>query len=342
MREIVRDVIQENRVLGPAKFTLDEQSIDQFFEQNPLGSIARDPQPFLEASSNENHPELSKVNDIDEKMLSVSDGHYTEAEHQVVGKGHMINVGHVNVTDKEPIEATVVSDGYSEHSMDDVGRTINHSQVDVTSKESVEATVVSDGYHTGTEHNIADKGHAINGSKIGIINQESDEANVPEIQVSEPMASKQSVEQELAVPATLDVETFPLRSVARTTDGIEGFEESRDRKMLEPEQGGEKSELNGIEPAKDSVLLDDKFEDALGNEKLKQVSNTEHDKEKTLGDTLEENTIHSTPNEHLSHEFEDSTDPQVRVSLQNTFETTTQSQMKDGAKVSFYHSFCFF
>ncbi|CAK9159637.1 unnamed protein product [Ilex paraguariensis] len=53
VREIVREIIQENRVLGPAKISPDEQqNNDIFFEQYPLGSISLEPQTHL-ASSNE-------------------------------------------------------------------------------------------------------------------------------------------------------------------------------------------------------------------------------------------------------------------------------------------------
>ncbi|KAJ1404730.1 hypothetical protein SESBI_26308 [Sesbania bispinosa] len=349
VREIVRDIIQENRVLGPAKFTLEELSTDEFLEQNPLGSIARDPQPFMVACSNENHPEPNKVNDTNGKMLSVSDGHYSEAKSQGVDKGHVINVGHVDVTNKEPIEATVVSDGYhagAEHPMVDKGHVVNGSQVDVTNSKSVEATVVTDGHHTGAEHRIVDNGHVINGSQVDMINNESNEATIPEMQVG---ASQQNVEQELAATTTpvakltvvtedLTVETFPLRSDARTTDGIESLDELRDSsnlpekdiKTLELEQGNEKSELNGNEPTKNSNLLDEK------------ISNAGHDKKQNLGDTLAESANHFTREEHSSHELEDrTTDPQVRVSHQNTktFETINQSQIKDEAKTSIQDGF---
>lgn len=367
VREIVRDIIQENRVLGPAKFSLEELNTDQFLEQNPLGSIARDPQPFLAASSNENHPEHNQVMDTNGKMLSVSDRHNTEAELQVVDKGHDINVGHVDSTNKEPIEATVVSDGYhtrAEHPVPvvDKGHVIKSNLVDGTNTKSVEATVVSDGHHNVSEHEIVDKGHVINHSQVGMTNKEFNKATIPEMQVCEPMAPKQNVEQELAATTMpvakvnsltedLIVEAFPLRSVARTTDEIEGLGELRDSsnspekdiKMLELEEC-KKSELNGIEPTKNSDLLDEKFENALGNKKIKEISITGHDKDKNLGDTLAESEDHSTHKEHSDHEFEGCIDPQVGASHQNaiTSETINKSQIKNGAKVRFFfHIFIF-
>ncbi|CAL1374146.1 unnamed protein product [Linum trigynum] len=45
VREIVREIIQENRVLGPAKFLPEEQDFHEWSEQYPLGTISTEPQP---------------------------------------------------------------------------------------------------------------------------------------------------------------------------------------------------------------------------------------------------------------------------------------------------------
>ncbi|KAI5399477.1 uncharacterized protein LOC127092921 isoform X4 [Lathyrus oleraceus] len=429
VREIVREVIQENRVLGPAKFNLDEFSTDRFLEQNPLGSIASGPQPFLGESSNEVHPEHNKVPDTNDRLLSVSDnGHvisvdhvdvtnketveatvvsdeyYTGDEYPVVVNGHVIYDSQVDVTNNGSVEAAVVSDGYftgaeleivdKEHGVDsskvdvtdkesveavvvsdddctvgeleivDKERGIDSSKVDVTNKESVEAVVVSDDDCTGGELEIVDKeggidsskvdvtnkesveavvvsdddctggelkivdqGRDVDGSKVDVINKESNEATIPENKPTEP---KLDVEQELAattMPSSakvnvltkdLIVETFPLRSVARTSSGREGSEElkdsgnslERDTKKLELEQG-KNSELKGIEPTDNSTLLDEKFENALGNKILKEISNPRHDVE---------SANHSTHNK------------QVTVSHQKAIETNNQSQVEDVAK----------
>ncbi|KHN00938.1 hypothetical protein glysoja_000606 [Glycine soja] len=227
VREIVRDVIQENRVLGPAKFTLEELNTDQFFEQNPLGSIARDPQPFLAASLIENHCELDKLQDTNSKMISVSDVSYTEAVHQqVVDKGDVISVGHVDVTNKESIEAAVVVDGCDtgdEHPMFDKGQTMNVSQVDVTNNESVETAVFSGGCCSGTEHKIVDRGHVLNGSQVNMINEESNETVIPEMQVGDPLALNQNVEQELAVATT------PMAKITAVTEDLDSSNAGLDK-----------------------------------------------------------------------------------------------------------------
>ncbi|XP_019426755.1 PREDICTED: uncharacterized protein LOC109335131 isoform X2 [Lupinus angustifolius] len=336
VREIVRDVIQENRVLGPAKFTSDDLTSDQYFKQNPLGSIARDPKSYFAVSSYENHHELNNLQDTSGKMLSVTDGYHTGIEHQALDQGHAMNVDQADVINKEPVEATVVSDGYytgAELLMVNNEHVINGSQVDVTNNESFEAIGVSDGYYTGVGNPVVDEGHVINVSRIDVINKESSESTIPEMQLTEPMVSKHSVEQELATALTpmakvtplaehLIAETFPSSPVVSTTDGIEqdlgelrGLSNSpeKDIKMFALEHDEESSELNGIEHTKNSNLSDEKIEDALGNKILNNKSNTGHGKEKDLGDTLIESAKHSTYKEPFGHEFEDSNDPQARI-----------------------------
>lgn len=53
VREIVREIIQENRVLAPPKLLPGEHNMESFLEQYPLGSISVDPQINV-VSSNEN------------------------------------------------------------------------------------------------------------------------------------------------------------------------------------------------------------------------------------------------------------------------------------------------
>ncbi|KAL5069229.1 hypothetical protein RYX36_020116 [Vicia faba] len=384
VREIVREIIQENRVLGPAKFNLEEFSTDQFLEQNPLGSIASGPQPFLRATSNEDHPEHNKVPgklfslsdnghvinvdhvDVTNKetieATVVSDGYYTVGQNPVVVNGHVINGSQVDVTSNEFVEAAVVSDRCftgAEHHIVDKEHGVDSRKVDVTSNESVETTIVSDRYFTGPELEIADKEHDEDSSKVDVTNKESVEAvvvsndhstgsefkivdhghdvdgskveaTIPENKPTEP---KLNVEQELAattMPSAkvnvltkdLIVETFPLRSVARTSSGTEGSAElkdsgnslERDIKKLELEQG-KNSESNGVEPTNNSTILDEKFENALGNKDLKEISDPRHD----VGSA------------NLSTHSE-----QITVSHQKaiTFETNSKSQIEDEVKTN--------
>ncbi|KAI4352649.1 hypothetical protein L6164_006880 [Bauhinia variegata] len=106
VREIVRDIIQENRVLGPAKFDMEEQSSDQFLEQGPLGSIASDPQKYLVRSSNEIYIEPNNLQDTGEEVLLDSDGLYAGTEHQMADNGQVINGSQVELANKVSNEVT--------------------------------------------------------------------------------------------------------------------------------------------------------------------------------------------------------------------------------------------
>ncbi|XP_042510348.1 uncharacterized protein LOC122085821 [Macadamia integrifolia] len=75
VREIVREIIQENRVLGPAKLTLEEQDTDQVSEHYPLGSISIEPQRQLSISSSEFVTSDNQI--IDKELVSSSGGQST-------------------------------------------------------------------------------------------------------------------------------------------------------------------------------------------------------------------------------------------------------------------------
>lgn len=82
MREIVREIIQENRVLGPAKFVAEEDTSSQVLEQYPLGSIAIEPQSPLPSPSVGLDPDLkiSLVEDGYKEIEVVSNRHYNGSE----------------------------------------------------------------------------------------------------------------------------------------------------------------------------------------------------------------------------------------------------------------------
>ncbi|MED6109167.1 hypothetical protein PIB30_031055 [Stylosanthes scabra] len=351
VREIVRDIIQENRVLGPAKFTLQELTSDHFYEHNPLGSIATEPQSVLAASSSKNHLEESNSMDTTGKKLCASDGYRSRAEHREVENGRVVNVSQVDIINEETVEATVVSDGYYggfEHQEVDKKHITEDSQADETDNAIGESTVVSGEPYDGVENQIVNKGQIINGSQVDVTNKEFNEASIPGVHVNESMAPKQN-EEELATAATpkakvnpltedLTVETFPLKPVASTKDGIEVLGELSDSsnspenniEVLELEGHQEGSELNGIEPPKMTSSVDEKFEDDVKNHIL---NNTGEDEVKNLGGTLVESTEQSIHQKTFSRESEACTKPQV--SHHNpTSEASNQNQLVDGAKAS--------
>ncbi|KAJ7970513.1 DNA binding protein [Quillaja saponaria] len=104
VREIVRDIIQENRVLGPAKFDLEEEGTDQFLKHDPLGSIAIEPQTSLSTSINETHLVPSNLQATNGDMSLVFDAHSTANGNQLIDGGHIINGTQVDVGNHQSSE----------------------------------------------------------------------------------------------------------------------------------------------------------------------------------------------------------------------------------------------
>ncbi|KAA8534481.1 hypothetical protein F0562_031998 [Nyssa sinensis] len=99
VREIVRDIIQENRVLGPPKFTLEEQDTDRFLEQYPLGSISIEPQIHL-PSLNETHILPNHDQGTSEELVLNSSGLRPESEDKKFDDGQII-VGNSQAVEKD-------------------------------------------------------------------------------------------------------------------------------------------------------------------------------------------------------------------------------------------------
>ncbi|KAJ6727345.1 DNA BINDING PROTEIN [Salix purpurea] len=99
VREIVREIIQENRVLGSGKLSLEEQHTDHFVEQYPLGTISTEPQTSLSTSPNgspvpDQHDEgSSEVHLFSELQV--------KPEQQGFNNGEIINGNHVIVMNEE-------------------------------------------------------------------------------------------------------------------------------------------------------------------------------------------------------------------------------------------------
>ncbi|KAK3222089.1 hypothetical protein Dsin_009114 [Dipteronia sinensis] len=115
VREIVREVIQENRVLGPAKFSPEELNYLQD-EQGPLGSIAIEPSTPLYITSNESHFVPNHHQATSEESVSISDGLCSENEIQrfenvqiIKGCQYQVDV-RIEESDKQKSEDLKTSD----------------------------------------------------------------------------------------------------------------------------------------------------------------------------------------------------------------------------------------
>lgn len=79
VREIVREIIQENRVLAPPKVSLEEHSLSEFMEQHPLGSISMEPLIDLSVSDRVDvvtHIVPEKVQFSSAENIATSNGSY--------------------------------------------------------------------------------------------------------------------------------------------------------------------------------------------------------------------------------------------------------------------------
>ncbi|KAF7827597.1 uncharacterized protein G2W53_018761 [Senna tora] len=331
VREIVRDIIQENRVLGPAKFTLEEHPSDQYLEPGPLGSIAID---------SETHHELNNLQATSEKMLS---GQYTEAEHQIFDNGNALNGSQIDLRNNEFIEAF------------GKGNLINGSQVDETNEESVEAfgngNLVNDSLVDETNEESVEafgNGNLVIDSQVDETNEESVETNNPDFQVSESLAPQKNDEQDLPKVSPLTpgviVETFPLRPVTSTASRIESFGEFRElsnsqekeMKILDFHLGKERSELNSVESVKNYNLVDESSVNDLGNIMVNQSSTSGNEEEKNVGHISVElkSTKQAALEKQCPQDFEVNTDPQVKVPHESTItsEVIEHSQIINGTK----------
>ncbi|XP_039028511.1 uncharacterized protein LOC120162425 isoform X1 [Hibiscus syriacus] len=99
VQEIVREIIQENRMLGPAKLTDGEQSTDLFLQQNPLGSVSTAPATLLSIQPNGSSFVPCHCEDArDESVFSVTDELSMGSEYKKIDSEQIINGNLVDVT----------------------------------------------------------------------------------------------------------------------------------------------------------------------------------------------------------------------------------------------------
>ncbi|KAJ9159867.1 hypothetical protein P3X46_025326 [Hevea brasiliensis] len=114
VREIVREIIQENRVLGPAKDLPEEQNTDQLLVKYPLGTISIEPEASLPISPNGSPFASDQYQNTSEEPDLIPDGLNAEPEQQVFNKEQIINGNHISVTNKECDEIKVAKTQVSE------------------------------------------------------------------------------------------------------------------------------------------------------------------------------------------------------------------------------------
>ncbi|XP_042951453.1 uncharacterized protein LOC122287746 isoform X3 [Carya illinoinensis] len=264
VREIVRDIIQENRVLGPAKLSPEEQGSDQFLEQ-------RSNDHFLGTSE-----ELVSGSD----GLG-SDGHNTGPDYQVFESGRIVNGNEVELKDRKSDGPTYLElqvselTGAEKHLEEEWAASM--AKLTLTTAEE-EQVLVSDG--NVAEYRVPDNGKSINSTKL----------TCTEYQVSKPSESERNIEEKLSAPeakvnpiaADVKVEVFPLLPDNVTVDNLNGSSlgEARDLNNPLEEKEIEKVELepdngcflsDGMNSMKNSNIGDDKLVANLSGSVDKEV-----------------------------------------------------------------------
>ncbi|KAM1262926.1 hypothetical protein ACFX13_028663 [Malus domestica] len=333
VREIVRDIIQENRVLGPAKFTVEEQqTIDQFWEHNPLGTIAAEPQNTLSISSNELLFVTNQNQGVIEQLVFASDGHLVAPEHQMFENGRIINGTQVEVNDKEfnePKSTELQANG----------------PVEIEKHVAVES-IDSNGHCIGPEYQSFDNG-LINGSQIDRKDKEREERMCTELQTVEPSEAEKNAEDVRATsksnvnPLTADVivETFPLKPVNATPEGLDGrLQEVTDLTKSSKDKGTRGMELAGVDSLQVDRLYSMKSMDdnVAMNLSSPLVENKSSPVDEALGNAIDpsvESSSYSTFNEGIVHET-GSTDLNVKSPHKDvpTSEISNQNQLTAGTK----------
>ncbi|MCD9560700.1 hypothetical protein HAX54_019445 [Datura stramonium] len=161
VREIVREIIQENKVLGPAKLSPEEQNNIMFVEQYPLGSISTEPQSL--SLSGETHV-----------MSSFAPNHYMGTseevdygvnrkldidEVKVAGDGVQTSTSYVSERIEQSDESYIIdSESDRQKNKDEVLHSSGINRVDY---EMLNEQMVGD-YETAKENEISAKSDLLN------------------------------------------------------------------------------------------------------------------------------------------------------------------------------------
>lgn len=230
VREIVREIIQENRVLGPAKLTSEEENSSQFIEQYPLGSISREPQLQLPSFSmgahfvTNHHPcivingfeAIEKVDESEQQLKrskNLKEGKIGEPDQSTyteVQEGKNLNLERLEGSDKINYISELPDNENLKGEKDVEGSTANTTYV-------------------RADYTELKQYQNLKGEKI----EESDQTIHSELRESELSKAEENVEESTAkvtqIPTDIVVETFPLRSVNKPSLSLDGSShEARD------------------------------------------------------------------------------------------------------------------
>ena len=333
-------------MLGPAKLSPEEQSSYQFLEQDPLYSIAPDPQTLL-LMSNETHLVSNHHQDTSKEQILCSDENDTGHDVQTSDNGRIINGSQVDVKSRSDgptcVELQVSEPSESNKHLEEEWAASITKITPATAEE--EQVLVSDGHSTVPEHQILDNGQTVHGSQLDIENKSSIQLRFTENHEAEPSEKERNIEETLAAsgakvnPTDVIVEVFPLQPVTKTTDSVEGIlEEVRDLDHSLEEKEIEKVEC---EPSNVSFLSDgmnSSKNSNLGDDK--SVANHSGPVDKEVIEDLAEPSLESlngsTPRECIEHDSQSIRVLEAKVSCDDvgTPEMFEKSQEPTVPKVS--------
>lgn len=351
-------------MLGPAMLSPEEQSSYQFLEQDPLFSMATEPQIPPSLISNETHLLSNRHQGTREELVVGSDGHDTGPDHQTFER--IVNGTQVDVKDKKSDESTCV-----ELQVDEPSEAEKHleeewaaSMAKITPTiENEEQVSFSDGHFTEPENQMLDNRQTINGSQLDVKNKISIELTCTDYQVGEPSEADRNTEELAASKAKVNsivadviVETFPLQRVTKTTDSLGGsLGESKilnnpagqkENGKLELEPGNGNFLSDGMNSTLIFFLLNDKAVAILSGLLFERNSGSV---EKEVVEDLSELSLESSnyliPGEDTKHDTQSIEVLEAKVSSNDfgTPQTSENSQELSGAKVSLlFTSTCIF
>ncbi|XP_047966528.1 uncharacterized protein LOC125210932 [Salvia hispanica] len=222
VREIVREIIQENRVLAPPKVSQEEHGLSGLLEQHPLGSISMEPTVNLSVSDRGDVVTHIAPNEIPfssaENVTSFSESY--ELAEQNGGSDRTSESYHVpsHYREKNMEEVSNSPQTKSHNLEENIVKGFVVADHNKNTDEGQGSQMLSDEqYHVKNEHTVfKDKefgGRIYNEpTAIKTLNQEKLEA--------------QTVESSLSVNSHTNsdivVETFPLRPVPTTIDKMAG------------------------------------------------------------------------------------------------------------------------
>lgn len=244
-------------MLGPAMLSPEEQSSYRFLEQDPLFSMATEPQIPPSLISNETHLLSNHHQGTREELVIGSDGHDTGPDHQMFER--IVNGTQVDVKDKKSDESTCI-----ELQVDEPSEAEKHLEEEWAAPmakitptiENEEQVSFSDGHFTEPENRMLDN------SQLDVKNKNSIELTCTDYQVGEPSEADRNTEELAASKAKVNpivadviVETFPLQRVTKTTDSLGGS--LGESKILNNPAGQKENGKLELEPGNGNFLSDE-------------------------------------------------------------------------------------